>query len=104
MQTKGPRGSAAICYLLSGSVSERSQGSGIVETAGLPMELPSSSSSSLSLIQPQGSPTSAQWLAIGICICFSLLLVGPLEEQPWLTPVCKHTIALVTVLGLGASP
>jgi hypothetical protein len=58
-------------------VSERSQGSGLVETAGLPMGLPSFSvSSSLSLIQPQGSLTSVQWL--GVSICLSQLLVEPL--------------------------
>jgi hypothetical protein len=66
-------------------VSEGSQGSGLVETSGLPMESSSSSaSSSLSLIQPQEFPTSVQWPAVSICICLSQLLVGP--------PVCKHTI------------
>jgi hypothetical protein len=42
-------------------VSKRSKGSELVETAGLPLGSPSSSSSSFSLflIQPQGSPTSA---------------------------------------------
>jgi hypothetical protein len=44
--------------LFGGSVSERSQGPGIVETASLSMGFPSSTaSSSLSLIQPQCSPT-----------------------------------------------
>ena len=39
------------------------------ETASLPMVLPSfSTSSSLSLIQEQGSPTSVHWLGISICI------------------------------------
>jgi hypothetical protein len=51
-------GSAPVCCLVSGSVSERSPGCRLVETAGLPMGLHSSSaSSSLSLIQPKGSPT-----------------------------------------------
>ena len=43
--------SADVCYLVGGSVSEKSLGSRIVETAGLPMEsLSSSASSSLYLI------------------------------------------------------
>jgi hypothetical protein len=47
---------ASVCCLVSDSVSQRSQGSGLVEIAGLPMGLPfSSSSSTLSLIQPQRS-------------------------------------------------
>ena len=46
---------ARVCCLVDGSVSERSLGSRLVETAGLPMGLPSSSaSSSLSLMQPHG--------------------------------------------------
>jgi hypothetical protein len=46
-------------------VSDRSQKCGLVETAHLPMGLPASSASSkLSLILPQGSPTSVQWLAV----------------------------------------
>jgi hypothetical protein len=48
-------------------VSERSQGSRLVETVGLPMGLPSSSaSSSLSLTQPQGSLASVHWLGVSI--------------------------------------
>jgi hypothetical protein len=43
----------------------RSQETRFVETAGLPMGLPSSStSSSLSLIKPQGSQTSDHWLGV----------------------------------------
>jgi hypothetical protein len=62
------------------SVSERSQDSGLVETAGFPTGWPSSSASScLSLIQPQGSPNSVRWLGISICVCLSL--VGPLYAR-----------------------
>lgn len=58
-------GPAPICFLVGGSVSDRSQKCGLVETAHLPMGLPASSASSkLSLILPQGSPTSVQWLAV----------------------------------------
>ena len=61
--------SAIICCLDGGSVSERSQDSRLVETAGLPMRSPSSSASSIfSLIQPQESPTSDYWLGVNICI------------------------------------
>ena len=35
--------SAGVCCLVGGPVSERSQGSRLVETAGIPMGLPSSS-------------------------------------------------------------
>ena len=50
---------AHVCCLVGGSGSERSPGSRLVETAGLPMGLPSSSpSSSFPLIQSQGSLTS----------------------------------------------
>jgi hypothetical protein len=50
-----------VCFLIGYSVSERFQGSRWVETAGLPMWLPSSYACSIfSLIQPQGSPTSVQ--------------------------------------------
>jgi hypothetical protein len=57
----GGRGleSAHACCLVGGSVSEKSQGSGLVVTAGLPMGSRSSSASSrLSLILLQGSLTS----------------------------------------------
>jgi hypothetical protein len=44
-------------------VSERSQESRLIETAGPPIGSPfSSASSSFSLIQPQGSPASVHWL------------------------------------------
>jgi hypothetical protein len=71
---------ASICCMVGDSMSERSQGSRLVETAGLPMGLASSSpSSSLFLIQPQGSPA---WI-LSICFCLSQLLVGPLRRQPY---------------------
>jgi hypothetical protein len=51
----------------------------LVETAGLPMELPFSLASSiLFLIHPQGFLTSG----VSICLCLSHLLVGLLREQP----------------------
>jgi hypothetical protein len=46
---------------------------------GLPIGLPSSStSSSFSLLQPKGSPASVHWLSVNICIWQFELLVGPL--------------------------
>jgi hypothetical protein len=64
-------------------VSERSQGSWLVETAGLPMGSSSSStSSSFSLIQLQRSLTLELWLGVRICFCLGQLLVGPLGGQP----------------------
>ena len=69
------------CCLVGGLVSERSQEFRLVETAGLPIGLPSSSpSSSLILIQPQESTTSVHWLGISICICHSQLPFGPLGK------------------------
>jgi hypothetical protein len=59
----------SICCLVGGSVSERSQGPQLVETAGLPMGWPSWASTSLSLVQTKGSPTSVQWLDLSICTC-----------------------------------
>jgi hypothetical protein len=74
---------ASVWGLVGGSVSERSQSSRLIGTAGLPMGSPSSSaSSSLSLIQLQGSLTSFHWLGISICIYLSQLLVEPLRGQP----------------------
>jgi hypothetical protein len=63
---------ASVCYwLVAQCLRELRQGSRLVEMAGLPMGLPSSStSSSLSLIQPQRSLTSVHCL--GVSICFSL--------------------------------
>ena len=80
----GELGPASVCCLVGGSVSERSQGSGLAETARLPMGLLSSIPF---LFQPfpnstTGSSTSVQCLAVSICICLSQLLVGPLRGQP----------------------
>jgi hypothetical protein len=60
--------SAGVCCLVGGSVSDRSQGSRLVEIAGLPMGSPSSSvSSSLSLTQPQGSLASVHgWVHLSL--------------------------------------
>jgi hypothetical protein len=61
--------STGVCCLVGGSASETSQGSRLVETVNLPMESPSSStSSSFSLIQPQGSLASVHWLGVNTCI------------------------------------
>jgi hypothetical protein len=58
-----------ISCLVGGTVSERSQGSRLVETAAPPTGSPSSPASySFSLIQAQVSPTSVHWLGINICI------------------------------------
>jgi hypothetical protein len=59
-------------------VSEKSQGSRLVETAGLPSF---SASSSLSLIQPHGSPTSVYWLGVSASHCLTQLLAVPLIRQ-----------------------
>ena len=65
----GSPGSALVCCLVGGPLSERSQGSKLVETAGPSMGSTSSSASfSLFLIQPQGSLTSVQWLGVSFCI------------------------------------
>jgi hypothetical protein len=67
-----------------GSMSERSQRSRLVETVGLLIGSPSSSdSSSLFLIQPQGSSTSVHWLDVKICIELLQLLFGLFREQSW---------------------
>ena len=52
-------------------------GSRLIETACLPTGLPSSStSSSFSVIQPQGTPSSVHCLGANICICLFQLLFG----------------------------
>jgi hypothetical protein len=57
--------------LAGGSVSGSSQRASLVETADLPVGSPSPSASSiLPLIQPQGSPTSAQWLGVSVLSLF----------------------------------
>jgi hypothetical protein len=61
--------SAGVCCPFGGSVSERSQGFRLIETAGLTTGSPSSSASSrLSLIQQQGSAASVHWVDANICI------------------------------------
>jgi hypothetical protein len=56
-----------VCCLFGGPVFERSKGSRLIETAGPPTGLPSSSaSSSLSPIQSQGSAASVYWLSANI--------------------------------------
>jgi hypothetical protein len=63
-------------------VSERSQGSRLIKTAGFPTELPSSStSSSFPIIQPQGLAASIHWLGVNICIRLFQLLVGSFRGQ-----------------------
>jgi hypothetical protein len=73
---------ASVCCLVGGLVSERSWGSRLGETTGLPIGSTSSLPSSISLIQPQESPTSVHWLSVSICICLSQLHIGPLRGQP----------------------
>jgi hypothetical protein len=76
--------SAGVCCLAGGPMSERSQRSRLVETAGPPTGLPpSSASSSFFLIQPQGSEASVHWLGVNICIWLFLLLVGSFRGQSW---------------------
>jgi hypothetical protein len=94
--------SSGICCLVGGSVSERSRGSRSVETSGLPIGSPSASSSFF-LIQPQGSPTSANWLGVNICIWLSTAC-WVFQRAVVSSPVCKHIIASVTLSGLGVSP
>lgn len=60
----------SVCCLVGGLVSERSHGSGLVETVGLPLGSPSSSAPScLSLTQPQGSWTSVIFLQQVVSFC-----------------------------------
>jgi hypothetical protein len=76
-------GPACVCCQVGSSLSERSKGSWLVDSACFHMGSPSpSAASSRFLIQPQGSPTSVQWLGVSICVCLSQLLVGPLRGQP----------------------
>jgi hypothetical protein len=76
---------AHVFCLVGSSVSERSHGSRLVETAGLPMGFQlSSAASTLTLIPLQGSPDSVHLFVINICFYFSQLLVQPLKGQPYL--------------------
>lgn len=75
-----------VCFLVVGSVSEKSVGKGfrLVEISGLHMWSPSFSvSSSFSLIQLQMSAASVHWLVVNICITLFQLLVGPFKGHPW---------------------
>jgi hypothetical protein len=55
-------------FLVGGSVSGSSLGSGLFETVGLPIgSLSLSASSFFPLIQQYRSPTLVQWLGVGIC-------------------------------------
>jgi len=77
-------GQASVHCLVGGSVSGRFQGSGLVETDGVPIyRVPLLLSFfQLSLVQPQWCSTSVHWLVVYICICLSQFLVRPLREQP----------------------
>ena len=74
-------GKAHACCLVGGSVSGSSLGSGLVETAGLPIVSLSLSASVLPLSQPQGSLTSVQWLGVSICFCLSSCCYGLTEDS-----------------------
>jgi hypothetical protein len=77
--------SVGVCCLDSGWVSEQSEGSRLVETAGFPIVSPLSSACfSFSLIQPQGSPASFYWLGVNICIRIFQLLIETFRGQPCL--------------------
>jgi hypothetical protein len=79
----GGLGQASECCLVGGSVSKKSQRSGLVDTAGLPTGSPSSSAScSLFPIQPHRSLASAHWLGVSACIWLFQLLVGSLRGPP----------------------
>jgi hypothetical protein len=74
--------SAGVCCLVGGSVSERSQGSRLIETAGPLTGSPSSSaSSSFPLIQQQGLAASVHWLPANICTWLFQLLVGSFRGE-----------------------
>jgi hypothetical protein len=73
----GGLGPASVCCLVGGLVSERSQGSRLVEIAGLPM----GSSHEVALLH-EGSLASVHWLGVSICFCLSQLLVRPFRGQP----------------------
>lgn len=60
---------AGLCCLVGILMSERAQLSRLVDSACLPMGLPSASlSSSFSPIQPQGTLASVNWLDVNICM------------------------------------
>jgi hypothetical protein len=72
---------ASVCCLVGGSVSERSQESGFVESAGFTELTTSLDSFTLFLIQPQLFLNTVHWLHVNIFICFSHLAAGPFREQ-----------------------
>jgi hypothetical protein len=76
--------SAVVCCLFGGPVFERSRGTRLIENAGPPIVLPSSSiSPCFSLHQPQGSASSVHWLGANICIWLFHLLLGSFTKQSW---------------------
>ena len=94
--------SAGVSCLVGGSVSESSQVPRLVDTAGVLIGLPCSSSSSrFSLIQPQRSSASVHWLGINISIWLSCL--WHLSEGTHNRLFCDNIMASVIVSGLGAS-
>ena len=86
-------------------MSERSPGSGLVETAGHSIGSSSfSASASFSLIQHQMSSISVQWLGVISASISVSSLLGVLENSHTKAPVCQHIIASVIVSSLEASP
>jgi hypothetical protein len=74
----------AYAAWLSGSVSEKSQWSRLVEIAGLHIGSPSSTASfSFFLIQPYGSPAPVHWLGVNISIWLFQFLVGSFIGKSW---------------------
>jgi hypothetical protein len=67
--------------MLSGWCSSVCEISRLIETAGPPTGSPSSASSNLSLIKPQGSSDSFHWLGANICIWLFQLLVVSFEGE-----------------------
>jgi hypothetical protein len=80
--------SPGVCCLVGGPVFERSLGSRLIETAGPPTGSPSSSaSSSLYLIQQQGSAASVCRLVTNICIWRSAVFQKAVMIDPFLWPL-----------------
>ena len=81
--------------------------SAVAEIDGLPMGLPSSStSSSLSLIQLQGSQTSDHWFGVSICFCLKSAAWWASQRTAMLSSCLhsRHSIASVIMLGFGDHP
>lgn len=78
--------SANVCCLVVAQVPETYWGSRFFETVGHPMLL-SSTSSSLSLTQPKGSPTPDHWLGVSISFSICSFSVGKSFEEAELTCV-----------------